>query len=286
LEDLADQPPRRYSPSPQPVFDGPARISAEGVTRHIWGDRESGEVADWIFCSTEKIHCLIFGLAPGAAFRHSPEYRTVFDAHEVLTVLTGTMLLANPAVGELQRVERGQSATLSPGTWHHAFAHGDEPLRVLEFLAPPPSAGTTGAYARRQEYLGESSYSDDAALGTWPKPRQAEPTIGVVREEAIVWRRDLDVLTGILSSTEALTVMRVEVGAGEKGVAHAHGGDELIYVTDGVLHVRAWFEGAGSVHELGPGDACYLPQGATHQYFNYGKTLARALKGVAPTYLS
>ena len=67
---------RPYSPSPCPTFDGPALISAQTVTRHIWGDETSGEVADWIFASTDLIHCLIFGLAPGGSFTHSSEYRT------------------------------------------------------------------------------------------------------------------------------------------------------------------------------------------------------------------
>ena len=42
------------------------------VTRHIWGDPEAGEVADWIYASTEHVHALVFGLAPGTWFRHSP----------------------------------------------------------------------------------------------------------------------------------------------------------------------------------------------------------------------
>ena len=144
---------RPYSPSPRPTFEGPALISAQTVTRHIWGDETSGEVADWIFASTALIHCLVFGLAPGHSFTHSPEYRTVFGADEVLTVLSGTLVLANPEVGEVQRIGAGQSVAFGADTWHHGFAHGPEALRVLEFLAPPPSAGTTGAYARTRDYL-------------------------------------------------------------------------------------------------------------------------------------
>lgn len=255
------------------------------MTRHIWGDERSGEVADWIYASTERIHCLIFGLAPGGSFTHSPEYRTIFGADEVLTVLSGTLVLANPEVGEVQRVETGQSVTFGPGTWHHAFAHGPEALRVLEFLAPPPSAGSTGAYAREQEYLETASYAYDDLLGTWPDVTPRPPTLTVVRDEHVVWRRDLGVLAGVLSSTGQLTAMRLELNPGEVSQVHAHGGDELVYVVDGTLHVRAWAGDQGSVFELGPGDACYLPQGATHLYANYGSAMTRAIKGVAPGYL-
>ena len=34
-----------YLPSPRPTFAGPAAIPYSGVTRHIWGDAEAGEVA-------------------------------------------------------------------------------------------------------------------------------------------------------------------------------------------------------------------------------------------------
>ena len=276
---------RSYSPSPRPTFHGPALISAQTVTRHIWGDETSGEVADWIFASTDLIHCLVFGLAPGGSFTHSPEYRTVFGADEVLTVLSGTLVLANPEIGEVRRVEPGQSVTFGAATWHHAFAHGVDALRVLEFLAPPPSAGTTGAYARTRDYLERSSYADDELLGTWPRSGGGSSTLSVVRDEDIVWRRDLGVLAGVLASTPQLTAMRLELNPGEISNVHSHGGDEVIYATHGMVHVRAWFEETGSVFELGPGDACFLPKGTAHLYANYGSAMARAVAGVAPTYL-
>jgi quercetin dioxygenase-like cupin family protein len=276
---------RPYSPSPRPTFDGPALISAQSVTRHIWGDETSGEVADWIFASTDLIHCLVFGLPPGGSFKHSPEYRTVFGADEVLTVLSGTLVLANPEAGEVQRIETGQSVAFGADTWHHAFAHGPDALRVLEFLAPPPSTGTTGAYARTRDYLDRSSYADDELLGTWPRGGARSSTLSVVREENIVWRRDLGVLAGVLSSTRQLTAMQLELNAGEISQVHSHGGDEVIYVTDGAIHVRAWFEETGSVFEVGPGDACFLPRGTDHLYANYGSAMARAVTGVAPAYL-
>ena len=142
-----------YRPSPRPTFDGPAAIPYASVTRHIWGDAEAGEVADWIYASTERVHALVFGLAPGAWFRHSPEFRTIFGADELLYVLRGTMVLANPETGEVLRVPRGGTAFFRSDTWHHVHAHGNEELRVLELYAPPPSTGSSGAYARTRPYL-------------------------------------------------------------------------------------------------------------------------------------
>ena len=79
-----------YAPSPRPTFDGPAHIPYAQVTRHLWGDATSGEVADWIYVSSDRIHQLVFGLPPGGAFRHSDQFRTVFAADEVLYVVSGS----------------------------------------------------------------------------------------------------------------------------------------------------------------------------------------------------
>ena len=81
-----------YRPSPRPTFDGPAAIPyAQCHATHL-GRPRGGEVADWIYASTERVHALVFGLAPGAWFRHSPEFRTIFGADELLYVLRGTMV--------------------------------------------------------------------------------------------------------------------------------------------------------------------------------------------------
>lgn len=273
-----------YSPSPRPTFDRPTAIHGAAATRHIWGDAGSGEVADRIYASTERIHALVFCLPRGGSFRHSREFRTVFGADEVLHVLSGTMVAANPETGEVHRVERGGRLMFGPGTWHHAFAHGDEALEVLELFAPPPSTGTSGAYARTRPYLEESLYADDDALGATPGDSPAG-TMRVLSPSDTIWRRDLGVLTGIVASTEHLTVVTHELNAGETAAVHAHAGDELLYVLAGTLWVRAWHGEAAHVFELEPGDACYVPMGDRHEYRNLGSGLAEAIAGIAPAYL-
>src|SRR6185312_4108161 len=123
---------------------------------------------------------------------------TVFGADELLHVLEGTMVIADPETGEVQRVGQGESVTFGPNTWHHAFAHGGGPLRVLELFAPPPAAGTSGAHARTRPYLETSTYKDDAVLGRVPGATAGRDAFRVVRAGDIVWRRDLGVLAGIL----------------------------------------------------------------------------------------
>jgi mannose-6-phosphate isomerase-like protein (cupin superfamily) len=283
--DGSGPPPQPYTPSPRPSYDEPTAIPRSAVTRHVWGDAGSGEVADLIYASTDAIHALVFVLPANGRFCHSEEYRTVFGADEVLHVLSGTMVIANPETGEVHRIASGGRVFFRRDTWHHAFAHGGEPLRVLEMYAPPPSTGTSGAYARTRPYLDRWRYADDEVLLRVPGARPARQTLHVLGDSDIVWRRDLGVLTGIVASTEHLTVHTIEVNPGESAAVHAHGGDELLYVLAGQLWVRGWYGGAAHVFELEQDDACYLPRGCEHEYRNYGATLAEALIGVAPSYL-
>jgi quercetin dioxygenase-like cupin family protein len=244
----------------------------------------AGEVADWIYVSSGLIHSLVFGLGPGGAFRHSRDHRTIFAADELLYVLEGVMAIANPATGEVQRVQAGESVFFGRDTWHHAFAHGGGPLRVLELFAPPPSTGSSGAYAQQQPYLEESSYADDSVLGRLPQNPPATRTLWRMTRADATWTRDLGALVGLLASTDHLTAGLVEVDPGGCAEAHAHGGDEVIYVTHERLTVRAWDGDDVSVFELGPDDACYLPKGCRHEYRNYGFETAQAVFGVAPGY--
>ncbi|HWT23476.1 MAG TPA: cupin domain-containing protein [Solirubrobacteraceae bacterium] len=271
--------------SPRPDFDGPALVRRADVTRHVWGDPAAGEVFDWIYASTERVHMLVFGLPPGGGFRHSEDYRTIFAADEVLTVLEGTLVIADPETGEVQKAAVGESVFFRRDTWHHAFALGPGPLRVLELFAPPPAAGASSAYARRQPFLAESRYADDGVLGRLPAAAPAPPRLRVLRAADVVWRRDLGVLCGILASTEHLTVATLEVGPGEVAALHEHGGDEVLMALDGALWVRAWWDGGVHVFELEPEDVCYLPAGARHEYRNAGGRTARAICGIAPRYL-
>jgi quercetin dioxygenase-like cupin family protein len=275
-------PVRKYAPSPRPTYSEPTLIRAADARRHIWGDEVSGEVADWIYASTDQIHCLVFGLPQNGEFRHSPEFRTVFGADELLTVLSGQMALANPESGEVVLAGPGRSVWFGADTWHHAFAHGDDPLRVLEFFAPPPSAGTSGAYARTRPYLDEAVYVQRGLLRRWPDERAASRSLHLVGEDDVLWRRDLGVLAGTLRSTEHLTVSRIEIGAGRSAAVHSHGGQEILYALDGPVHVRAWHDDETYVFELEANDACFLPQDCAHEYRNYGARLVGAMEAVAP----
>jgi quercetin dioxygenase-like cupin family protein len=278
---------RPYAPSPRPSFDRPTHITAATVTHHVWGDDEAHQVADWIYASTERIHAIVFGLAPGGRFLHSPEYRTVFAADEVITVLSGRMILANPETGEVQPVDAGSSVAFGRDTWHHAFAHGPDELRVLEFFAPPPATGSSGAYAQGRPYLESASYADDSVVGNWPgAATELSPTLRLIDPRQVHYRLAGDALIGLLSSTAELTVANLSLSPGGVSSHQQRGGDEVIFGLAGALHVRSWFGDEAYVFELSPGEACFLPVGSVHEYRNVSGATASALLGVAPTFIA
>lgn len=269
-----------YKPSPRPSFETPTVIRAADAVRHTWGDEAAGFVEDWIYVSSQQIHVIVFGLEPGGAFRHSDSFRTVFAADELLHVLQGTLVLANPETGEVVRAEPGESIFFRRDTWHHGFSYGDEPLRVLELFAPPPATGTSGAYARTRPYLDESVYAVESVVGNLAGARPGAGSLRVVRREDSVWRLDCDVLVGLLVSTEHLTGGTVTVPAGQTSLEESHDGEELVYVTRGELRVEA----AGVEATLTPGDAFFVPSATPHRYGATDAGVAEAVFGVAPSF--
>lgn len=270
-----------YSPSPRPTFDRPTLIPRRSATCHIWGDADSGEVMDWIYVSSDKIHALVFGLAPGGAFRHSREFRTVFGADELLHVLSGSMIIANPETGEVRVVEAGSDVFFRADTWHHAFAHGEDPLRVLELFAPPPSNGTSGAYSRTRPFLEQSTY-EQTLVGVPPTAGDRVSTLAQLHESDVAYRLDGTVLAGALAITEHLAVNRISLSPGSQSAIHEHPGDEVVYGLTGNVVVRAWAGSRTFVFEAEPDDVVYLPQGTAHEYRNFESATATALVGVAP----
>ena len=272
-----------YKPSPRPSFDAPHARSARRMPCATRGaTRRPGFVEDWIYVSSELIHAIVFGLPPGGAFRHSESFRTVFAADELLHVLQGTLVLANPETGEVVRAEPGESVFFRRDTWHHGFSYGDEPLRVLEFFAPPPATGTSGAYAQTQPYLEGSIYADDRVLGrlAGEPRRRRRARSGVLRRSDATGGSTAACSSGLLVSTEHLTVGTVTVPAGQASLEESHDGEELLYVTRGALRVAGGRRGgdARSRRRLPrPGRRCRT---ATPR----GDVVAEAIFGVAPTF--
>jgi mannose-6-phosphate isomerase-like protein (cupin superfamily) len=281
-----------YKASPRPSYSEPTHLRYNTVTRYVWGDEEAGEVADWIYVSTDKIHHLVWELPPGGAFRHSSEFRTIFGADVIYYVLSGVMMIANPETGEVHRVRAGEAAFFRKDTWHHAFNYSREPLRVLEYFAPPPSQRTSGVYARTKPLLTEMKYCIDAAIGRWPMDDEMLEhirTIHVIGEESRLWllegAKGNEVPIGLLVSTEHLTVGQAELLPGQRSDVISNGGDKSFYLIRGQLSILCpEKEGGQSSFEMKPQDGFFLPAGTPHQMRNTGDMTASIMFGVAPNY--
>lgn len=275
-----------YKPSPRPSFDRPTALPFAEVVRHTWGDVGAGLVDDWIYVSSGLLHTIVFGMEPGGCFRHSEDFRTIFGADEVLHVLQGTFVAANPETGEVLRLEPGESLFFRKDTWHHGFSYGAEPVRVLEFFAPPPATGTSGPYARTKEYLHEErwAYGDDALVGALPGAASREGTMRIVRQGDRAHRLEGDALVGLIASTEHLTVASLRIVPGGTSDRVSRGGDTLVFVEHGTLLVHVEWAGEQDVFELGRWDAAYVPLGASYRVEGAGDEPADAIVGVAPSY--
>lgn len=251
-------------------------------------------MADWIYVSNAAIHHLVFGLPPGGAFRHSDQFRTIFAADELLYVLEGELVIANPETGEVHRLHEGEAVFFRRDTWHHAFSGGPRGLRVVEFFSPPPAAGASSEYARTKELLGESHYLDERFIGRWPmerEKREREATMHVFRrDDDLLWEVPngrQGALVGLYASTEHLSAGRVELAPGGRTGRRLHEGDMSFQVLAGPLFVLLpeARESASRWHELGRGDGFFLPAGTSYELFNETGEEVSALFGGAGGYL-
>ncbi len=276
----------RLSASPRPVYEGPSPIPFEKVARHTWGDEDSGQVEDWIYFSSDKVHQIIFTLQPGGSFRHSDRHRTIFAADEVFYVLEGTLALSNPETGEVHRAEVGEAIFFRRDTWHHGFNFGTGPARVLEFFAPPPSKGTSQKYAQTKPLLKEARYARDGFLGSWPSDRvdaERKRTMKVIRPADLLWRLEgghQEALAGILVSTEHLTVGTMRLLPGKGTGSRTHRGDLGAFVLEGRIRVIA----DGREFDAGPRDGLYIPEGTPYECVAVSDEPADFIFGIAPDY--
>jgi mannose-6-phosphate isomerase-like protein (cupin superfamily) len=185
----------------------------------------------------------------------------------------------------------GEAVFFRRDTWHHAFNYSAEPLRVLEFFAPPPSQGTSGAYAQTKPNLTTVKYAQDELLGQWPMGRaeiEQGFTMRPVRDQDVLWRLEgsrQPVLIGLLAATEHLTVGKIFLEPGQRTEIQYHGGDESLYLLEGVLNIHVPDKSGQRWFELKPQDGFFLPEGTPHQYYNMTDKPVTLIFGVAPTYL-
>ena len=233
---------------------------------------------------------MVFGLAPGGRFLHSPEFRTVFGADEVFTVLRGRMILANPETGEVQLVEAGREHRVRPrhvaprlrprvrGAARARAVRAATVDRIVGSVRRTPSVPRVGA---RTPTTASSATGPAVAAraGGGPTLRLDRPTSDSLPDAGR--RADRHAV-----EHDQLTVANVSLSPGGRQL------DPAARRRRGDLRARgtSCTSGRGSqdetyVFELRPDEACFLPAGSVHEYRNYAGSTATAMLGVAPKFL-
>jgi len=269
--------------------DQPVLVPYESARRRLWGDPQAGILSDWFYARTKRVNVNIFSIPAAGFARESAQNKCVFGADEVFYVLEGTMVINNPETGETYRVNRGEASFFRKDTYNYAFSHGATSLRGLEFFHPTPDSGAGRDYVTSKPPLQRVRYGRDELIGRWPMAREQareEATIWVIGERDYLWRLEGEIsalLTGLIISTEHSTVGKHYVAPGQRTDELIYGGDKVLFVEEGTLHVefpksRDWFE-------LGRYDGLVVPEGLPHRYYNESRSEeTKALFVVAPRY--
>lgn len=275
-------------------FDRPMLVRHHEAVRFLWGDEESGQVSDIIYGRGDGIASLTFSLAPGGYFKASKAWKPMYDQDRFYYVVQGSLTIHDPERGEVAVAEAGEAIHWRGAKWHFGYNFGQTETVVLDWYAPQDRSAIIPEIEHgktKPELINVVNGRYDL-LGKWPAALP-ETRDRLLREGGMVTLSKKDALHLVLGtgapalaslfiSTELVTAGTMELRPGAKTEPEVHPGDEVLYVTEGRLHVHLldtheWFE----VH---PRDSVFLPKGARHQYWNYGDRPTAFAFCVAPHY--
>lgn len=275
-------------------FKGPTLVRYKDAARFLWGDRESGEVADVIYGRNEIIGSLMFILRPGAFFKSSSTWKSFFNQDRFYYVLKGELAVQDPESGEIALARSGEAVHWRGAKWHFGYNFTGSECVVLDWYAPqerPPNVtelefGVTKP-AFQSERAGRFEY-----LGNWPhglaaarsKAQSEGGVITLTTSDALhfIHGEQHPVMESLFASTKELTAGTVDLMPGARSDSRSHPSDKVIFAKSGKLHIYLpetydWFE-------LSEWDVLYLPPNTPHQYWNYSDQPLSFAFMVVPTY--
>ena len=275
-------------------FREPVLVPQSKAQRFLWGDEESGQVADLVYGRGERISAVIFLLGPGHWFGASEAWKPLYDQHRFYYVVRGTLAIHDPESGEVTVARPGQAVTWHGARYHFGYNVGGDDVVVLDWFAPPerPPDIPEAATMAEKRGLADVRGGRYGLLGSWPAVREAELAraandggLTTVSEETalhLVHGSRKPLLVSILSSSSQLTAGTFTLRGSTKSEPEEHPGDEVVFAVSGTLHVH--LPESGEWLELNPLDCAYLPEGTTHEYWSYGAEASKAVFCVAPAY--
>jgi hypothetical protein len=159
---------------------------------------------------------------------------------------------------------------------------------VLEFFAPPPSTGSSGAYARTRPYVDTFAYAQHAVLGRWPMDRaaiEAADRMTHLTDRDLRWRLEgpgQTLMVGLCCATEHLTAGKAMLLPGQVSGRRSHAGDLSLYVTEGHLNLLAPDPDGPRWFDAGERDGLDLPAGTPYEFSNMTDAPVSFVFGVAP----
>jgi quercetin dioxygenase-like cupin family protein len=268
----------------------PMVIRYADVPRMLWGDDTSGQVIDWLYPTSDKLHFTAFSMRPGAFWRHSEAHKPVYGADEGFYVLQGSLTMHNPETGEVVVANAGETLHFGKDTWHYGYNFTSGETIVLEAFAPVPPeavfsvAGLAAAAPPLRQVRGGRYELMDGWPANADVARQ-DKTLWVLRPADwlhLIRGEKTPVRVSLFVATQLLTMGCFTLLPGVTADPETHPGDEVAVVTTGCGHV--YLPESEQLFELHERDACFLPEGTHHQYYNLSDQPATIVFGVAPLY--
>jgi quercetin dioxygenase-like cupin family protein len=277
------------------LFDHePMLVRRAEATPFLWGDEESGQVADLIYGRGHRISAVTFSLGPGRSFGWSSAWKPLYDQHRFYYVCQGAIAIHDPETGEVAVASAGEAVTWQGSRYHFGYNVGRDEALVLDWFAPPDRAPDVPEITTMpgKRPLGDIKGGRYELLGHWPDARsdvtatalsdRGMTTVGPTAALHLVQGATQPVLVSILSSSEDLTAGTFRIAAGRRSDPEQHPGDEVVYCIDGTLHVH--LPESGAWYEVNRLDCLYVPEDTLHEYWSYGSEPASAVFCVAPRY--
>ena len=282
------------APKSVTAFDGPTVVRYQDATRFLWGDEKSGKVADIIYGRNETIASMVYKLRPGAHFKSSDTWKTLFAQHRFYYVMKGELAVQDPETGEVAIARASEAVTWRGEKWHFAYNLSSEECCVLDWYAPmerPPHV-TEIEFGATKPTLQSEKGGRSELLGNWPdclaaahsKAQNEGGIITVTRSDALhfIHGDRHPIMESLFVSSKNLSAGSVDLISGARSDNRSHPGDKVIFVTAGMLHnyLPETFDWV----ELNEWDLLYLPPNTPHQYWNHSGQRISFMFLVVPTY--
>lgn len=289
-----EQPKMINAPRGVASFDQTKLVRHADATRFLWGDEQSGQVADVIYGRNQRIGALTFKLKPGGFFRSSDTWKSYFDQHRYYFVVQGELTIHDPESGEVAVASAGEVIHWRGAKWHFGYNFTSEETVVLDWYAPqerPPHVAEIEFGATKPKIL-ETKQGQFGLLGQWPDAlidsrTRAHKSGGVsrlTRSDALhfVHGERFPVLESLFVSSKELTAGTVNLMGGAKSEDRRHPSDKVIFNLSGRLHI--YLPGTFEWFELNKWDVLYIPANVPHQYWNYSSDPLSFAFMVVPSY--